>query len=153
MVNPDDSFYRITEGNVVRLKYSQPILITKVNKAADGTITVEATTEIPEGTNLKKIKATLNWVSQADAVDVETRLIGKMFDQEVIPFNNLEELRSSARSDSLVAMASKMNKNITQNLDKIDTYQFERQGFFSLDPESDLKKGKIILNRTLEQGA
>lgn len=63
MVNPDASFYRISVGKVVRLKYSDPILITKVDVAADGTISVEATTELPEGTNDKKIKATLNWVS------------------------------------------------------------------------------------------
>lgn len=73
-----------------------------------------------------------------------------MFDMDVIPFDNLELLRKVALKDSLKVMKSKMDRSVTALLGEIKAFQFERQGFFALDTDTDLEKGRIVFNRTLQ---
>ena len=149
MIQGHPDFYRIHPGSVVRLKYSLPIHILTVEEV-NGQIIVKATTQLPEGTNIKKIKATINWLSVKDSVDMECRLYEDLFVSNDLDFDNIPELKKRINPSSKTVTKGKLNREIAKKLKTECNFQFERQGFFALDLDSDLKKNKIVFNRVLE---
>jgi glutaminyl-tRNA synthetase len=151
MLDPPKKFFRLSPGREVRLRNAYLITCTDVVRNAAGEVTELRCTydpatrggDAPDG---RKVKATLHWVSAAHAVDAEVRLYDRLFtvespgsgDSDFLAQLNprsLEVLRGSKLEPSLVSPASGAR------------YQFERLGYFCVDPDS--KPGAPVFNRTV----
>jgi len=151
--DPPKKFFRLAPGREVRLRCAYFITCTEVVKDAAGEIvelrcTYDPLTKGGDSPDGRKVKATLHWVSAQHAVPVEVRLYDRLFKVEdpervsegrtFIDHLNLESLEvlSDCRAEPSVATA-------------IHPYrvQFERLGYFCLDPDS--RPGALIFNRTV----
>ena len=150
MEDPPKKFFRLAPGREVRLRYAYIIKCESVVKNAQGEIVELHCTYDPEtrsgGTaEGRKVKATIHWVSMAHAIPAEVRLYDQLFGvpdpgavedfTTVLNPNSLEVL-TSCRVEPSLATAIAGNR-----------YQFERQGYFSVDPDS--APGALVFNRTV----
>ena len=144
--NPPKQFFRLAPGREVRLRYAYFITCTEVVKDASGNITELRCTYDPEtrggdSPDGRSPKATLHWVSAAHALPAEARLYDRLFNEErpdndsPINPNSLELVRSCQVEPSL------------KSAKPGDRFQFERIGYFCVDPDS--KPGALVFNRTV----
>jgi glutaminyl-tRNA synthetase len=99
----------------------------------------------PDG---RKVKSTIHWVSAAHAIDAEVRLYDKLFLVEN-PDRTAEgqEFTENLNPNSLeIISGAKLEPSLSSAVSE-DRYQFERLGYFCVDPES--RSGKLVFNRTL----
>jgi glutaminyl-tRNA synthetase len=151
MENPPKKFYRLAPGKEVRLRYAYFVKCREAVKNAAGEVVELRCTYDPEtrGGNSppdgRKVQATLHWVSAADAIRAEVRVYDQLFTRpdpgaggdifaDLNP-NSLEVL-TDCRLEAALA-ASKLGEAV----------QFERQGYFALDPDS--RAEKLVFNRTI----
>ncbi|MCD5415501.1 glutamine--tRNA ligase/YqeY domain fusion protein [Candidatus Bipolaricaulota bacterium] len=151
--DPPKRFYRLSPGREVRLRYAYFITCTDVIKDSTGKIielrcTYDEATRGGDSPDGRKVKATLHWVSAAHAIDAAVRLYDRLFTQE----NPLDVAEGGDWLDSL-------NPNSLQTLTNCklepslggakpgEIYQFERKGYFCVDPDS--KDGQPVFNRTV----
>ena len=150
MENPPKKFFRLSPGAEVRLRYAYFITCKEVVKDASGEVTELRCTYDPatRGGNApdgRKVKATIHWVSAAESVPAEVRLYnplfakpdptgGEGFTADLNP-HSLEVLDGARVEPALVAANS------------AEPVQFERQGYFILDPDS--APGRAVFNRTV----
>ena len=148
--DPPKKFFRLAPGREVRLRYAYLITCTDVVKNDAGEITELRCTYDPEtrgGTppDGRKVKATLHWVSAEHAVDAEVRLYDRLFVNEDPDEGGgfLENLNP----DSLeVLEAAKVEPSLSGTAPGTRV-QFERQGYFAVDPDS--TADKLVFNRTV----
>jgi glutaminyl-tRNA synthetase len=99
----------------------------------------------PDG---RKVKATIHWVSAAHAVDAEVRIYENLFLKEnPSDVEEGQDVLDNLNPNSLEIIA---NAKVEPSLAKATSgtrYQFERLGYFSVDPDS--KPGKPVFNRTV----
>ncbi|MDR2556666.1 MAG: glutamine--tRNA ligase/YqeY domain fusion protein [Bacteroidales bacterium] len=153
MENPPKKYFRLSVGAEVRLRYAYLVTCVNVEKDADGNITVIHCTYDPasKGGNApdgRKVKGTIHWVSAHDAIDVEVRLFDRLF--SVPDPDNAEEGKTFLdylNPDSLKVVTAKAEPCLS-NARSLEHFQFERMGYFNLDPDSG-KQGKLIFNRTV----
>jgi glutaminyl-tRNA synthetase len=149
MENPPKKFFRLSPGSEVRLRYAYLLKCERVVKDANGAITeLRCTVDLESlhGPPTRKVKGTIHWVSAAHALDAEVRLYERLFDAEDPeeggrdPFKSLNpgslEIVSGARIEPALAGAVAGAR-----------YQFERQGYFAVDPDS--RPGALVFNRTV----
>jgi len=152
MENPSGKFFRLKPGGEVRLKYAYIIKCESVNKDSEGNITeihctYQEDTRSGMPNSNKKVKGTLHWVSVAHAVPVEVRLYDRLFATETP--ENVEEghdFKENLNPDSLKVITAYAEKSVT-NARSGDRFQFERLGYFCVDPDS--TSGKLVFNRTV----
>ncbi len=153
MEDPPDKFYRLAPGREVRLRYAYFIKCVGVVKDEQGNIvevqcTYDPATRGGDAADGRKVKATLHWVSAAHAVEAEVRLYDHLFTQSnpnddpegrdftaLINPRSLEVLTSCRVEPGLAGAAAGAR------------YQFERLGYFVVDPDSDA--GRLVFNRTV----
>ncbi len=150
--NPPKQFYRLAPGREVRLRYAYFITCTGVikNEKTGEVLALRCTYDpatrggdAPDG---RKVKSTLHWVSAVHASEAEVRLYDHLFtkaDPNEAPEG--QDFTSNINPDSLRILK---DCRVEQSL--IDApvggfYQFERQGYFCLDPDS--SHGKLVFNR------
>ncbi len=152
MENPPNKFYRLSPGREVRLRYGYFIKCEEVVKDAAGNVvelrcTYDPSTKGGEAPDGRKVKATIHWVSAAQALDAEVRLYSHLFSK---PFPGDEEgsdFVSDISPDSLdVVTGCKVEPSLA-NAQAGTGYQFERLGYFSVDP--DTQGGTLVFNRTV----
>jgi len=151
---PPKGYFRLSPGCEVRLRYGYFVTCTHVVKDGNGAVVeihcaydpaTRGGNSPPDG---RKVKATIHWVSTAHAIDGEVRLYDKLFTkpdpsrvEEGQDFtanlnpNSLEVISSAKLEPSLAAAAAGAR------------YQFERLGYFCVDPDS--APGKLVFNRTV----
>ncbi|MCB2199354.1 glutamine--tRNA ligase/YqeY domain fusion protein [bacterium] len=150
---PHRKFHRLYPGNEVRLRYAYFITCTDVIKDADGTITELHCTYDPasRGGNSpdgRKVKGTIHWVSAEHAVESEVRLYQQLFlveDPNEAPDGG--SWKDNINPDSLeIIPDAKLEPSLA---DKPAGWfcQFERLGYFTVDPDS--KEGSPVFNRTI----
>ena len=152
MENPEGKFFRLKPGGEVRLKYGYIIKCESIEKDEDGNITVihctyQDDTRSGRPNSNKKVKGTLHWVSVAHAVPVEVRLYDRLFATETP--ENVEEghdFKENLNPDSLKVITAYAEASVS-NCKSGDRFQFERLGYFCVDPETNNEK--IIFNRTV----
>ena len=152
MENPEGKFFRLKPGGEVRLKYGYIIKCESIEKDGDGNITeihctYQDDTRSGRPNSNKKVKGTLHWVSVAHAVPVEVRLYDRLFATETP--ENVEEghdFKENLNPDSLKVITAYAEASVS-NCKSGDRFQFERLGYFCVDPETN--KEKIIFNRTV----
>jgi glutaminyl-tRNA synthetase len=161
MEDPPRKFFRLGPGREVRLRYAYFVTCTDFVKDADGNVTEIHCTydpatrggDAPDG---RKVKGTLHWVSAAHAVDAEVRLYDRLFNVENP--NKVEagqDWKDHLNPDSLsVVPAAKLEPNWRAAADRAEwsdhtpRVQFERTGYFALDPDTDTA-GHPVFNRTV----
>jgi glutaminyl-tRNA synthetase len=150
---PPPKYYRLSPGKEVRLRNAYFVTAQNVVKDAGGNIVEVHCTYDPlsRGGNSpdgRKVKSTIHWVSTAHAISAEIRLYDKLFTRSD-PGNvgEGESFLDSLNPNSLEVLTSaKLEPSLaTAKVD--DRFQFERVGYFCLDPDS--TPGRLVFNRTL----
>lgn len=149
----EKDFRRLTPNQTVGLKYSGVVLkVDSVEKNSNGEITNVTVTQEPVSEN-NKPKAFIHWVSQP--VKATVRLYERLFlhpnpeDTEQVPGGFLTDVNPKSVSEN-TAFIDQSLEGVCKPLEK---FQFERIGFFSVDP--DTKENNIVFNRavTLKESA
>jgi glutaminyl-tRNA synthetase len=150
---PPPKYYRLSPGKEVRLRNAYFITAREVVKDAEGNIVEVHCTYDPasRGGNSpdgRKVKSTMHWVSAPHAISAEIRLFDKLF-SKADPYD-LEEghdVLDNLNPNSLeVLEGAKLEPSLA--IAKLeDRFQFERVGYFCLDPDSTSEKK--VFNRTL----
>ena len=149
MENPPKKFFRLSPGNEVRLRYAYIIKCVDVVKDANGNIvelhcTYDPETKSGSSQSNRKVKGTIHWVSADKALPVEIRLYDRLFNVED---PGGPEWKDYINPDSLVVLNNSVAEPGLSNANPGDKFQFERQGYFCVDPDS--KNDKLIFNRTV----
>ncbi len=150
---PPPKYYRLSPGKEVRLRNAYFVTAQSVVKDAEGNIVEVHCTYDPasRGGNSpdgRKVKSTMHWVSAAHAIQAEIRLYDKLF-SKADP-NDVEEggsVLDNLNPNSLEVLKGAKLEPSLANAKLKDRYQFERVGYFCLDP--DTIPGYLIFNRTL----
>ena len=145
---PEKGFYRLAPGRTVKLRYAYYITCEEVVKDEKGNIQelrCRYSKELPEGVSKKEAKSILHWVSIPHAVKAEVRLYDKLFLVENP--DELEDYRQALNPNSLVVIPEAFLEPNFQDAKVGDHYQFERLGYFVVDPDSTPEK--LVLNRTV----
>ncbi len=150
---PPPKFFRLSPGKEVRLRYAYFIRCDEVvkgpntGKVIEVRCTYDPATRGGDAPDGRKVKATLHWVSAKDAVTAEVRLYDQLFtkrDPEDVPEG--ADFRSNLNPKSLEALSGCKLEPSLANAEPGTRYQFERLGYFCLDPVF-LKAGKKVFNR------
>lgn len=149
MEEPPKKYFRLSPGREVRLKGAYYVTCTSFDKDADGNVTCIHCEYDPESRggqtpDGRKVKGTLHWVSAPHAVDGEVRLYDRLFTKEN-PSDG--ELMDNVNPGSIeVITGCKLEAGLAEA--KVgDTFQFMRQGYFCMDPDSG--EGRLVFNRTV----
>jgi glutaminyl-tRNA synthetase len=152
MEDPPKKFYRLAPGREVRFRYAYFITCKEAVKE-DGEVvelrcTVDLDTKGGDAPNGRKVKSTLHWVSAEHAIDAEVRLFNRLF---TVP-NPLGEkdadFKDLINPNSLEILRSCKVEPGVKDLKPFDGFQFERLGYFCVDP--DTTDENLVLNRTVE---
>jgi len=144
--NPPKQFFRLAPGREVRLRYAYFITCKEVIKDTAGNVvelrcTYDPATRGGDSPDGRSPKATLHWVSAAHALAAEARLYDRLFNEErpdndsPINPNSLDVVRSCQVEPSL--KSAKPGHRL----------QFERIGYFCVDPDS--RPEALVFNRTV----
>jgi glutaminyl-tRNA synthetase len=149
MENPPKKFFRLSPGTEVRLRYAYFITCREVKKNAAGEVTELRCTYDPatKGGNApdgRKVKATLHWVSAADAKPAEVRLYNSLFTR---PDPNAADFAADLNPQSLEVIADARVEPALAAIRTDAAVQFERQGYFC--PDKDSTPDKLVFNRTV----
>ncbi|MBP9212547.1 MAG: glutamine--tRNA ligase, partial [Bacteroidetes bacterium] len=151
---PPPKYYRLSPGMEVRLKYAYIIKFESIVKDAQGNVTEVHCTYDPETKSGmagagRKVKATIHWVSAAHAKDVEVRLYDRLFVKEN-PDDAEEgkDFLSNLNPNSLQVLKNCKVEPMLGNAKAGEGYQFERTGYFSVDPK-DSQPGTPVFNRVV----
>jgi glutaminyl-tRNA synthetase len=151
MEDPPKKFYRLAPGREVRLRYAYFITCTDVIKdAQSGEVielhcTYDPETKGGDSPDGRKVKATLHWVSAKHALDAEVRLYSNLFTSENPETG--DDLTNSINPDSLQALTSCKVEPGLANASPGSRLQFERLGYFCVDPDS--SPDQLVFNRTV----
>jgi glutaminyl-tRNA synthetase len=152
--DPPKEFFRLSPGREVRLRYGYFIKCTVVTKNASGEITEVHCTYDPatRGGNAppdgRKVKATIHWVSAAQAVSGEVRMYDNLFlKEDPGQVEEGQDFTANLNPKSLEVLTDcKLEPSLADAVPGA-RYQFERMGYFCVDPDS--APGKPVFNRTV----
>ena len=152
MENPPSprKYFRLGPERMVRLKYGYIVKCTGYEKDADGNVVLVKCEYYPESksgqdTSGIKVKGTLSWVSAAQAERVEVRLYDRLFKSENPAL--ADDFHTELNPDSLTVIEDALVEPLVKELQPGDTVQFERLGYFTVDPDS--TPDKLVFNRTI----
>ncbi len=145
MEDPPRKFFRLGPGREVRLRYAYFITCTDVIKDSDGNVvelhcTYDPSTKSGSAPDGRKVKGTIHWVSAKDAVDAEVRLYDRLF-KKSDPDQGGNFL-DALNSDSCMVQNAKLEPCL--NDPGLQTYQFERLGYFKKDEKLSVSKNVFI---------
>lgn len=150
---PPLKYFRLSPGKEVRLRYAYFIKCTdvvkddKTGRIKEVRCTYDPATRGGDAPDGRKVKATLHWVSAADALDSEVRIYDLLFtknDPDDAPEG--KDFRSNLNPKSLETLSGCKLEPSLKDAAVGSRYQFERMGYFYLDPVS-CAGGKKVFNR------
>ncbi len=153
MEDPPKKFFRLGPGREVRLRYAFFITCVDVIKGADGEVTELRCTydpatrggDAPDG---RKVKGTLHWVSSEHALSAEVRLYEPLFTVEQPgALEEGKDFLDCLNSESLEVIENAMLEPSMASAEPGSTFQFERLGYFCVDPDSG--SDRLVVNRTV----
>jgi glutaminyl-tRNA synthetase len=150
MEAPPKKFYRLAPGREVRLRYAYFIACREVVKNASGEVvelrcTYDPATRGGNAPDGRSPKATLHWVSAAHAVAAEVRLYDHLFTRPD-PGAGGDLLADLSPTSEDVLSGCQLEPSLA-GMPPGTRVQFERQGYFTLDP--DTRPGRPVFNRTV----
>ena len=152
MEEPTNKFYRLAPGKEVRLRYAYFIQCNEVIKDENGNIKELHCTYDPEtrGGNApdgRKVKATLHWVAEEGSLPCEVRLYDRLFTDPDPDGHKDKEFLEFLNPESLKILSNCLVEPFVKSVVPLTNFQFERLGYFNVDPDS--KSEKIVFNRTV----
>jgi len=150
MEDPPKKFFRLAPGREVRLRSAYFITCTDVVKDAKGEIvelraTYDPATRGGDSPDGRKPKATLHWVSADHAVEAEVRLYDRLFRSENPEASG--DFIADLNAASLEVLPNAQVEPSLNGAQEGSRFQFERLGYFCVDPDS--RPGRLVFNRTL----
>jgi glutaminyl-tRNA synthetase len=148
METPPPKYFRLRPGGEVRLKYAYIIRCEEAVKDDAGNVielrcSVDLDSKSGGPTAGRKVKGTIHWVSASHAIEAEVRLYDRLFS---VPEPDADgDFKAVINSDSLEVAKAKGEPALA-NARQGERYQFERLGYFVLDPDSTAKSQ--VWNRT-----
>jgi len=147
---PPPKYFRLYPGNEIRLRYAYLIRCVSVVKDEAGNVTEVHCTydpatrggDAPDG---RKVKSTIHWVSAQHALPAEVRLYEQLFSVERP--DDGEDIESILNPQSLEVLQNCYVEPALGDAKAGDKIQFERTGYFCIDPDS--KPGHPVFNRTV----
>ncbi len=150
MEAPPKKFFRLSPGSEVRLRYAYILKCEGVSKDASGAITELRCTYDADSLNgptaTRRVKGTIHWVSAAHAVDAELRLYDRLF-QSADPGEGGRDPLTDLNPRSLERVTGAKVEPALASASAGSRFQFERQGYFCVDPDS--RDGTPVFNRTV----
>ncbi|MGA7696514.1 MAG: glutamine--tRNA ligase/YqeY domain fusion protein [Candidatus Sulfotelmatobacter sp.] len=151
--DPPKGYFRLSPGREVRLRYGYFITCKSVVKNDKGEVvevhcSYDPATQGGKAPDGRKVKSTIHWVSAANAIDAEVRVYETLFSKE--DPSKVEEggdVLDNLNPNSLEVIADAKIEPSLANAAAGSRYQFERLGYFCVDPDS--KPGKLVFNRTV----
>ncbi len=152
MENAPKKYFRMTPGQEVRLKGAYIVLCTGCKKDETGKVTeVYATYDPDTRSGLpgseRKVKGTIHWVSAKHALLAEVRLYDRLFSVENPSEEKEKDFRELLNPESLKVLNNCRVEPWLADAKPFDNFQFQRIGYFSIDPDS--TKDHLIFNRTV----
>jgi glutaminyl-tRNA synthetase len=150
--DPPKQYYRLSPGREVRLRYGYFITARSVVKNDAGEVaevhcTYDPATRGGNAPDGRKVKSTIHWVSAAHAADAEVRVYDKMFTKEDPDQVEGQEFTANLNPQSLEVITDAKVEPSLAGATVGSRFQFERLGYFCVDPDS--KPGKLVFNRTV----
>ncbi len=155
--DPPKEFFRLAPGREVRLRYAYFIKCVDVIKDKSGKIielhcTYDPATRGGDSPDRRKVKATIHWVSASHSIEAEVRLYDHLF-AVTDPGEETGDFKKDLNPKSLAILRSCLVEPYLAGAKPGNIYQFERQGYFCVDPDSSLwdgssAGGKTVFNRT-----
>jgi glutaminyl-tRNA synthetase len=151
--DPPKQYFRLAPGREIRLRYAYFITCTGVVKDASGNVvelhcTYDPATKGGNAPDGRKVKSTIHWVSAEHAVDAKIRVYETLFNREdpnVVPEG--QDFTVNLNPNSLeVVFGAKLEPSL-RDAAPGNRYQFERLGYFAVDPDS--SREKLVFNRTV----
>jgi glutaminyl-tRNA synthetase len=150
MEQPAKKYFRLSPGAEVRLRYAYILKCERVVKDASGAITELRCTYDPESlsgaTAARRVKGTIHWVSARHARDAEVRLYDRLF-QSADPGEGGRDPLRDLNPESLERLTGCKVEPALADADAGTRFQFERLGYFCVDPDS--CPGAPVFNRTV----
>ncbi len=151
MEEPPKKYFRLSPGQMVRLKSAYIIKCEGVVKADDGSVIEIHCSYFPESksgsdTSGLKVQGTLHWVEASSAIPCEIREYDRLFQVED-PSSEEGNFKDYINPNSLTIIPNAMAEPAMLNVKSGDHFQFLRKGYFCVD--KDTKSGKPIINRTV----
>ena len=146
---PPKKFFRLSPGTEVRLRYAYFVKCTSVVKDAAGNVvelrcTYDPATKGGNAPDGRKVKATMHWLSASHSIPAEIRVYNPLF---LKPNPDAANFAAEINPESLeVLTGARIEPAIAQS-NSPDAMQFERQGYFTCDPDS--TPDKPVFNRTI----
>ena len=149
---PPKKYFRLAPGQEVRLRYAYIIKCVDVIKdeqtgeVVEVHCTYDPETKSGSGQTTRKVKGTIHWVSAAHALEAEVRLFEHLFS---VPDPDAEgrDYRSVLNPNSVERLQGCRVEPALQGAAAGQRFQFERQGYFCVDPESTAQQ--LVFNRTV----
>ena len=146
---PPKGYHRLSPGKEVRLKGGYYITAQKAVYNENGDIDHLICTYDPEtagGTSPdgRKVKGTIHWVDANNCVDAEVRLYDRLFKN---PNPSDGEVFDNLNPDSLTVVENAKVEKYLHGHAPLDTFQFLRHGYFTVDKDS--TEEKMVFNRTV----
>lgn len=150
--NPPKRFFRLSPDREVRLRYAYFITCKSVIKDDAGNVielrcTYDPATRGGDSPDGRSPKATLHWVSAEHAILAEVRLYDRLFNVERPAEIEDGDFTSFINPSSLEVLSSCRVEPGLRSASPGDRFQFERQGYFCVDPDS--KPDGLVFNRTV----
>jgi glutaminyl-tRNA synthetase len=150
---PPKGYFRLSPGKEVRLRYAYFITAKSVVKNERGEVvevhcTYDPATRGGDAPDGRKVKSTIHWVSAEHAIAAEVRLYDNLFsnpDPGDVPEG--QDFTANLNPNSLEIVSSARLEPSLKNAKAGNRYQFERLGYFCVDPDS--APGKLVFNRTV----
>jgi len=151
--DPPRKFFRLAPGREVRLRYAYFVTCTDVVKDKAGEVvelhcTYDPATRGGDAPDGRKVKATLHWVSAAHALKAEVRMYSNLFVKKNP--NDVEDSadwKENLNPNSLETLTSCRVEPALADASPGTRYQFERLGYFCVDPDS--SHTELVFNRTV----
>ena len=149
MEDPPKKFFRLAPGREVRLRGAYLITCTDVVKDDAGRLTelrcrYDPATRGGDAPDGRKVKSTLHWVAANTAIDAEVRLYDRLFTSENPGAKG--DFRNDLNPASLEVRTAKLEPSAASAVAGA-RFQFERLGYFCVDPDS--RDGRLVFNRTV----
>jgi glutaminyl-tRNA synthetase len=152
MEDPPKKFFRLSPGREVRLRGTYFLTCQRVEKNAEGGVatlycTYDPATRDGNAPDGRKPKATIHWVSAAHAITAEVRLYDRLFSNPT-PGDDADggDWKTSLNPASFESLQCPVEPTLA-NASAGDRFQFERVGYFVVDPDS--TPGQLVFNRTV----
>lgn len=150
MEDPPKKFYRLTPGREVRFRYSYLVTcnnaVKKNGKIVELRCSIDPDTKGGYAPDGRKVKSTIHWVSTNNSINAEVRLYDRLFTVEDPTGQKDTDFKDFINPNSLEILKNCKVEPTTKSLKPLDTFQFERLGYFCID--SDTTKQNIVINRT-----